>query len=57
MLFDHAGFIERTVFTKCINKYIKPIVEILQGKVHQVSENCALKYYYRFSVHVMPNTQ
>lgn len=57
MLFDHAGFIEQTVFTKCINKYIKPIVEILQGKVHQVSENCALKYYYRFSVHVMPNTQ
>lgn len=39
MLFDLAAFIELRVFIKCINKYIKPMVEVLQGKVHQLSEN------------------
>lgn len=57
MLFDLAAFIELRVFIKCINKSIKPMVEVLQGKVHQLSENSALKYCFRFSVHMMPNTR
>lgn len=57
MLFDLAAFIELRVFVRCINKYIKPTVAVLQDKIHHQSENSGLKYYFRFSVCVMPNTQ
>lgn len=57
MLFDLAAFIELRVFVRCMNKYIKPTVAVLQDKVHHHSENSGLKYYFRFSVCVMPNTQ